>query len=59
MASLEVDENELRASLLRVLNEGRKLEKEKIINALNNDAVISTCMSTDWLEYIVRIIDEV
>lgn len=56
---IELTDKAFRGAILDALQTGKELEKERIVNALNNDAVITTSVSTQWLEYIVRIVENV
>lgn len=56
---LELTETTFADALKDALNAGIEMERERIVNALNNDAVISTNIPTQWLTYIVELIENV
>lgn len=56
---LELTETSFSAALKDALEAGKELERERIINELNNDAVISTNVPAQWLGYIVEMIENV
>lgn len=57
MSEIELTEATFQQCLKDTLEVGRELERERIVHALNNDAVIQTAVSVVWLEYIVRLIE--
>lgn len=56
---LELTETIFAEALKDALTAGVEMERERIVNALNNDAVISTNVPTQWLTYIVELIENV
>ena len=56
---LELTETTFAEALKDALTAGVEMERERIVNALNNDAVISTNIPTQWLTYIVELIENV
>lgn len=55
---LRLSEEDFRDTLAEAINAGKIGERDRIVNALTNDAVITTCLSIQWLEYIIRIVEE-
>lgn len=55
---LEINETTFGAALKDALNAGKEMERERIIHALNNDAVIQMNISAQWLTYMVQLIEE-
>ena len=56
---LELSETSFKSAIKDVLQAGKELEKERIIYALNNDAVLQMNLSAQWLGYIVGMIEDV
>lgn len=56
---LELTETIFADALKDALTAGVEMERQRIIDALNNDAVISTNVPAQWLTYIVEIIENV
>ncbi len=56
---LEVTETAFGAALKDALQAGKEVERERIIHALNSDAVIQMNISAQWLGYIVEMIENV
>lgn len=56
---LELSETSFKSAIKDVLAAGKELEKERIIYALNNDAVLQMNLSAQWLGYIVGMIEDV
>lgn len=56
---LEITETAFGAALKDTLELGAEQERERIIHALNNDAVIQMNLSSQWLTYIVELIEDV
>lgn len=56
---LEVSKSEFSAAIKDVLQAGKELERERIIHALNNDAVLQMNLSAQWFTYIVELIENV
>ena len=56
---LEITETAFGAALQDTLELGAEQERERIIHALNNDAVIQMNLSSQWLTYIVELIEDV
>jgi len=56
---LELSETSFKSAIKDVLAAGKELERERIIYALNNDAVIQMNLSSQWLGYIVELIENV
>ena len=56
---LEVTETAFGAALKYALEAGKEIERERIIHALNSDAVIQMNISAQWLGYIVEMIENV
>jgi len=56
---LELTETAFSAALKDTLEAGKELERQRIIEAIINDAVISTNVQTEWVEYLVRIVENV
>jgi hypothetical protein len=56
---LELSKTEFSTAIKDVLEAGKELERERIIHALNNDAVIQMNVPAQWLEYLVELIENV
>lgn len=56
---LELTETTFADALKDALNAGIEMERQRIIESLNQDAVISTNVPTQWLTYIVELIENV
>ena len=56
---LELTETTFADALKDALNAGIEMERQRIIESLNQDAVISTKIPTQWLTYIVELIENV
>jgi len=56
---IELSQTDFSAAIKDVLQAGKELEKERIIHALNNDAVLQMNLSAQWLGYIVELIEDV
>lgn len=56
---LEISETGFGEALKDALQVGKEMERERIINALNNDAVIQMNISAQWLTYLVEMIEDV
>lgn len=54
---ISLSETGFRDALLDSIKLGREMERERIVRALNDDAVMQTNVSTQWLEYIIQIIE--
>ena len=54
---LEISETGFGEALKDALQVGKEMERERIINALNNDAVIQMNISAQWLGYIIELIE--
>lgn len=54
---LEISETAFSDAMKDALQVGREMERQRIIDALNSDAVITTNVPAQWLTYIVEIID--
>lgn len=54
---LEITESTFGEALKDALNAGIEMERQRIIDSLNQDAVIQTNVPAQWLGYIVEIID--
>jgi hypothetical protein len=55
---IRLNEEDFKETLAEAINAGKMGERDRIVDALNNDAVITTCLRADWLEYIIRIVEE-
>lgn len=55
---LQLSKTDFRDTVSAAVTAGKIGERDRIVNALNNDAVISTCLRVEWLEYIIRIVEE-
>lgn len=55
---IRLNEEDFKETLAEAIHVGKMGERDRIVNALNNDAVITTCLRADWLEYIIRIVEE-
>lgn len=56
---LEITETGFGAALQEALQTGKELERQRIIDSLNQDAVIQMNVSTQWLTYLVEMIENV
>ena len=56
---LELSKTEFSSAIKDVLQAGKELERERIIHALNNDAVLQMNLSAQWFTYIVELIENV
>jgi len=56
---IELTETSFRDALKDTLSIGAEQERERIINLLNNDAVLQMNLSAQWLGYIVEMIENV
>lgn len=56
---LEISETGFGEALKDALQVGREMERERIITALNQDAVIQMNISAQWLTYLVEMIESV
>jgi len=56
---LEITETAFGLALKETLELGIQQERERIIHALNSDAVIQMNISAQWLGYIVEMIENV
>jgi len=56
---LEITETAFGAALQEALQTGKELERQRIIDSLNQDAVIQMNVSTQWLTYLVEMIENV
>lgn len=56
---LELSETAFSAALKDTLEAGKELERQRIVEAIINDAVISTNVQTEWVEYFVGIVENV
>lgn len=56
---LELTETIFADALKDALTAGVEMERQRIIDALNNDAVISTNVPAQWLGYIIEVIENV
>lgn len=54
---MEISETTFGEAMKDALQVGKEIERQRIIEALNNDAVITTNIPAQWLSYIVEIID--
>ena len=54
---LEMTEETFRAALADTLQAGKTLAQDRIIDALNKDAVLTTNLDARWLTYIVELIE--
>ena len=54
---ITISESGFQAALKDTIKLGRDMERERIVRALNDDAVMQTNVSTEWLEYIIGIIE--
>lgn len=55
---IKLNEKDFKDTLEQAIHVGKIGERDRIVNALNNDAVISICLGAQWLEYIIRIVEE-
>ena len=56
---LEITETAFGNALKETLDLGAEQERERIINLLNQDAVLQMNLSAQWLTYIVEMIEDV
>lgn len=56
---LELSKNAFSAALADTLAAGKELERQRIIELLNQDAVLQMNLSAQWLTYIVEMIESV
>jgi len=56
---LEITETAFAGALKDALEAGKELERERIVHALNHDAVITTNVQAQWVEYLVGIVENV
>jgi hypothetical protein len=56
---LEISETGFGDALKEAMQVGQQLEKERIVHALSNDAVITTNLPAQWVEYLVGIVENV
>jgi hypothetical protein len=56
---LEINETAFGDALKDALEAGKELERERIVHALNNDAVMQTNVSAQWLQYLVELVENV
>lgn len=56
---LELSETAFNAALKDTLEAGKELERQRIVEAIISDAVISTNVQTEWVEYLVGIVENV
>lgn len=56
---LEITETAFGLALKDTLQLGAEQERERIIHALNQDAVIQMNVPAQWLTYIVELIEDV
>lgn len=56
---LELSKTAFEAALKDTLEAGKELERQRIVEAIINDAVISTNVQTEWVEYLVGIVENV
>jgi hypothetical protein len=56
---LEISETAFTAAIKDSLEAGKEIERERIINLLNQDAVLQMNLSAQWLTYIVEMIESV
>jgi hypothetical protein len=56
---LEITETAFGAALKDTLELGAEQERERIIHLLNHDAVLQMNLSSQWLTYIVEMIEDV
>lgn len=54
---IEISETGFGEALKDALQVGKEMERERIINALNNDAVLQMNLSAQWLGYMVELIE--
>jgi hypothetical protein len=56
---LELSKDAFAAALKDTLEAGKELERQRIIDSLNADAVLQMNLSAQWLGYIVGMIEDV
>lgn len=56
---LELSKDAFEAALKDTLEAGKELERQRIIDSLNADAVLQMNLSAQWLGYIVGMIEDV
>jgi hypothetical protein len=56
---LELSKTAFSAALADTLAAGKELERQRIIELLNEDAVLQMNLSAQWLTYIVEMIEDV
>lgn len=56
---LELSKEAFSAALKDTLEAGKELERQRIIESLNADAVLQMNLSAQWLGYIVGMIEDV
>ena len=56
---LELSETTFADALKDALKAGVEMERQRIVNSLNQDAVIQTNVPAQWLGYIVEMIENV
>lgn len=54
---IQLTEAGFRDALKDTIQLGRDMERERIVRALNEDAVMQTNVSTEWLAYIIQIVE--
>jgi hypothetical protein len=54
---IQLTEAGFRDALKDTIQLGRDMERERIVRALNDDAVMQTNVSTEWLAYIIQIVE--
>lgn len=54
---IQLTEAGFRDALKDTIKLGRDMERERIVRALNEDAVMQTNVSTEWLAYIIQIVE--
>lgn len=57
MELLQISKEDFREAIQAAVQAGRDGERDRIIRALNQDAVIQTCLSVLWLTYLVQMIE--
>lgn len=57
--TLELSKDAFAAALKDTLEAGKELERQRIIDSLNADAVLQMNLSAQWLGYIVGMIEDV
>lgn len=56
---IELTEYAFRGAMQDALETGKELERQRIIESLNADAVLQMNLSAQWLGYIVGMIEDV